>query len=58
MSHDGASLSDSAGGTVLDSDLESILRNGRFLAFTDGKKMSQVAERLREEKPDEFDIAE
>ena len=57
MSHDGASLSDSAGGTVLDSDLESILRNGRFLAFTDGKKMSQVAERLREEKPGEFDLA-
>ena len=50
-------LPDAANGTVLDPDLESILRNGRFLAFTDGKKMSQVAERLREEKPGEFDLA-
>ena len=50
-------LADSANGTALDPDLESILRNGRFLAFTDGKKMSQVAERLREEKPGEFDLA-
>lgn len=58
MSHDGDSLPDAASGTVLDPDLESILRQERFLAFTDGKKMSQVAERLREEKPDEFDIAE
>ena len=54
---DDDSLLDSANGTALDPDLESILRNGRFLAFTDGKKMSQVAERLREEKPDEFDLA-
>ena len=46
------------GDSLLDSDLESILRQERFLAFTDGKKMSQVAERLLEEKPDEFDIAE
>ena len=58
MSHDGDSLPDAASGTVLDPDLESILRQERFLAFTDGKKMSQVAERLREEKLDEFDIAE
>lgn len=50
-------LPDSASGTVLDPDLESILRQERFLAFTDGKKMSQVAERLREEKPGEFDLA-
>ena len=55
---DDDSLSDSANGTALDSDLEYILCQERFLAFTDGKKMSQVAERLREEKPDEFDIAE
>jgi len=54
---DGDLLFDSASGTVLDSDLESILHKERFLAFTDGKKMSQVAERLREEKSDEFDIA-
>lgn len=45
------------GDSLLDSDLESILRNGSFLAFTDGKKMRQVAERLREEKPGEFDLA-
>ena len=57
MSHDGASLPDSASGAVLDPDLEYILRQERFLAFTDGKKMSQVAERLREEKPGEFDLA-
>ena len=56
--HGGDLLADSANGTALDPDLESILRNGSFLAFTDGKKMRQVAERLREEKPDEFDIAE
>jgi len=55
---DGDSLPDSASGAVLDPDLESILRQERFLAFTDGKKMSQAAERLREEKPGEFDIAE
>lgn len=53
----GDSLADSANGTALDPDLEGILRRDRFLAFTDGKKMSQVAERLRE-KSDEFDIAE
>ena len=58
MSHDGDSLPDSANGTALDPDLEGILRRDRFLAFIDGEKMSQVAERLREEKPDEFDIAE
>ena len=46
------------GDSLLDSDLESILRKDRFLAFIDGENMSQVAERLREEKPDEFDIAE
>ena len=45
------------GDSLLDPDLEGILRKDRFLAFTDGKKMSQVAERLRE-KSDEFDIAE
>lgn len=45
------------GDSLLDSDLESILRNGSFLTFTDGKKMRQVAERLREEKPGEFDLA-
>ena len=55
--HGGDLLADSANGTALDPDLESILRNGSFLAFTDGKKMSQVAERLREEKPGEFDLA-
>lgn len=56
---DGAddSLPDSASDTALDPDLEYILRQERFLAFTDGKKMSQVAERLREEKPGEFDLA-
>ncbi len=58
MSHDGASLPDSANGTALDPDLEGILRKDRFLAFIDGENMSQVAEKLREEKPDEFDIAE
>jgi len=45
------------GDSLLDSDLESILRNGSFLAFTSGKKMMQVVERLREEKPGEFDLA-
>ena len=54
---DGDSLPDSASGAVLDPDLESILRQERFLAFTDGKKISQVAERLREENSDGFDIA-
>ena len=58
MSHDGDSPPDSANGTALDPDLESTLRQEGFLAFTNGKKMRQVAERLREEKPDEFDIAE
>ena len=57
MSHDGDSLPDSASGTVLDPDLESILRKDRFLAFVDSKDISQVVERLREES-DEFDIAE
>ena len=57
MSHDGDSLPDSASGTVLDPDLEGILRKDRFLAFIDGENMSQVAERLREEKPGEFDLA-
>ena len=56
MSHDGDSLPDSASGTVLDPDLESILRKDRFLAFVDSKDISQVVERLREES-DEFDIA-
>lgn len=45
------------GDSLLDSDLESILRKDRFLAFIDGENMSQVAERLREEKPGEFDLA-
>ena len=57
MSHDGDSLPDSASGTVLDPDLEGILRKDRFLAFIDSKDISQVVERLREED-DEFDIAE
>ena len=57
MSHDGDSLPDSASGTVLDPDLEGILCKDRFLAFIDGENMSQVAERLREEKPGEFDLA-
>lgn len=48
---------DSNEGTVLDPDLESILRQERFLAFTNGKKMRRVAERLQEEKPGEFDLA-
>ena len=55
--HGGDLLADSASGTALDPDLESILRKDSFLAFIDGENMSQVAERLREEKPDEFDIA-
>ena len=54
---DDDSLPDAASGTALDPDLESILRQERFLAFTDGKKISQVAERLREENSDGFDIA-
>lgn len=56
--HGGDLLADSANGTALDPDLEGILRKDSFLAFIDGENMSQVAERLREEKPDEFDIAE
>jgi len=55
---DDDSLFDSASGTVLDPVLESTLRQEGFLAFTNGKKMRQVAERLREEKPGEFDLAE
>ena len=51
-------LPDSNESTVLDPDLESILRQEMFLTFTDGKNMSQVVERLRKEKPGEFDIAE
>ena len=51
-------LPDSASGTVLDPDLENILRKESFLAFIDGKEMSQSVERLREEKPGEFDVAE
>ena len=47
----GDSLADSANGTALDSDLESILREDSFLAFIDSEKMRQVAERLLEEKP-------
>lgn len=50
-------LPDSNEGAVLDPDLESILRQKMFLAFTDSKRMRQVVERLREEKPGEFDIA-
>lgn len=50
-------LPDSNEGTVLDPVLESTLRQEGFLAFTNGKKMRQVAERLREEKPGEFDLA-
>ena len=45
------------GDSLLDPDLESTLRQEGFLAFTNGKKMRQVAERLREEKPGEFDLA-
>jgi len=52
---DGDLLADSANGTALDPDLESILRKDRFLAFIDSKDISQVVERLRED--DEFDIA-
>ena len=48
---------DSNEGTVLDPDLESILRQKMFLAFTDGKNMSQVVKRLRKERPGEFDLA-
>lgn len=48
MPHDGDSLPDSASGTVLDPDLEGILRRDRFLAFIDSKDISQVVERLRE----------
>ena len=51
-------LPDSVSGTVLDPDLENILRKESFLAFIDGKEMSQSVERLREEKPGEFDVAE
>ena len=51
-------LPDSNEGTVLDPVLESTLRQEGFLAFTNSKKMRQVAERLREEKPGEFDVAE
>ena len=47
MSHDGDSPPDSANGTALDSDLESILREDSFLAFVDSKDISQVVERLR-----------
>ena len=50
-------LPDSNEGTVLDPVLESTLRQEGFLAFTNGKKMRQVAERLREEKSGEFDLA-
>ena len=56
--HGGDLLADSANGTALDPDLEGILRRDRFLAFIDSKDISQVVERLREEKPGEFDIAE
>lgn len=45
------------GDSLLDPDLEGILRKDRFLAFIDGENMSQVAERLQEEKPGEFDLA-
>ena len=51
------SLPDSNEGTVLDPDLEGILRRDRFLAFIDGENMNQAVERLREEKPGEFDLA-
>lgn len=51
-------LPDSNEGTVLDPDLESILLQEMFLTSTDGEKMGQVVERLQEEKPGEFDIAE
>lgn len=54
--HGGDLLADSANGTVLDPDLEGILRKDRFLAFIDSKDISQVVERLREDD-DEFDIA-
>lgn len=51
-------LPDSANGTALDPDLEGILRRDRFLSFIDSKDISQVVERLRKEKPGEFDLAE
>ena len=57
MSHDGDSPPDSANGTALDPGLEGILRRDRFLSFIDSKDISQVVERLREEKPGEFDLA-
>lgn len=50
-------LPDSNESTVLDPDLESILRQKMFLTFTDGEKMRKVAERLREKEPGKFDIA-
>lgn len=53
----GDSLADSANGTALDPGLEGILRRDRFLSFIDSKDISQVVERLREEKPGEFDLA-
>ena len=51
-------LPDSANGTALDPDLEGILRRDSFLSFIDSKDISQVVERLRKEKPGEFDLAE
>ena len=57
MSHDGDSLPDSASGTVLDPDLESILRKDRFSSFVDGKKIVQIIRGLQEKAPEEFDIA-
>lgn len=55
--HGGDLLPDAANGTALDPDLEGILRRDRFLSFIDSKDISQVVERLREEKPGEFDLA-
>lgn len=42
---DGDSLPDSASGAVLDPDLESILRQERFLAFTDESSCRKTARR-------------
>jgi len=52
MSHDGDLLADSASGTVLDPDLESILRKDRFSSFVDGKKIVQIIRGLQEKAPE------
>lgn len=55
--HGGDLLADSANGTALDPDLESILRKGQFSSFVDGKKIVQIIRGLQEKAPEEFDIA-